>query len=62
MDESPFTPPSPTHSKDEGGEQDASADVAVSLLGLVSNGIRFNDDVDDDEGAQVKIRIRVEFC
>ena len=47
----PSPPPSPTHSEDEGGEQDASVDVAAALLGLALNSIWFNDDVDDDEGA-----------
>ena len=47
----PSPPPSPTHSKDEGGEQDASADVAAALLGLALNSIQFNNNVDDDEQA-----------
>ena len=45
------SPPSLVHSEDEGGEKNASVDVAAALLGLASNSIRFNDDVDDDEGA-----------
>ena len=43
-------PPSPTHSEDEGGEQDSSAEVTAALLGLASNNPQFNGQGDEDEG------------
>ena len=45
------TPPSsPTHSEDEGDEQDSSTEVAAVLLGLASNNPQFNDQGDNVEG------------
>ena len=43
-------PSSPTHSEDEGDEQDSSAEVAAALLGLASNNPLFNDQGDNVEG------------
>jgi hypothetical protein len=45
----PSPPSSPTHSEDEGDEEDLSADVAAALLDLATNNPKFNDDEHKEE-------------
>jgi len=44
----PSPPSSPTHSEDEGDEQDSSADVVAALLDLAANNLFFRVFVDSD--------------
>ena len=45
----PSPPSSPTHSEDEGDEEDSLADVPAALLDLAANNPKFNDDEQEEE-------------